>query len=98
MQFYKYQDTIVVIKVIDNGPSAKAGVLSGDRIVKVNDSVVAGRNMTTESIMSMMRGEIGSEVYLTLVRRSQKDPIVKKILSLLPKEFAPRMRFQKYIQ
>ena len=79
VQFYRYKDTVVVIKVIEGGPSDQAGILDGDRIIQVNDSVVAGKKLDTDLIMSMMRGEIGTEVNLTIVRRGTQAPIVKKV-------------------
>lgn len=48
VQFYKYRDTVTVVKVVPGGPSERAGLKDGDRIVKVGDSVVAGRNMNTD--------------------------------------------------
>ena len=80
VQFYKYRDTVLVLQVVPGGPSEQAGVLNGDRIVKVNDSIIAGRKMDTDKIMKMMRGEIGTEVALTLVRRGEKEPVVKNIV------------------
>lgn len=80
VQFYKYQDTVTVIKVVPGGPSEEAGIQDGDRIVKVNDSIVAGKNMDTNEIMKMMRGELGSEVKLTIVRHGEKAPIIKNIV------------------
>lgn len=79
VQFYKYLDTVTVVKVVPGGPSEKAGLQDGDRIIKVNDSVVAGRNMNTDAIMKLMRGEIGTDVTLTLVRRGLNKPFEKKV-------------------
>ncbi len=79
VQFYKYLDTVTVVKVVKGGPSEAAGLQDGDRIVKVNDSIVAGRNMNTDEIMKLMRGEIGSDVRLTIVRHGVAEPIVKTI-------------------
>lgn len=79
VQFYKYQDTVTVVKVVPGGPAEKARLLDGDRIVKVDDSIVAGKNMNTDAIMKMMRGEIGTEVELTVVRRGESKPLVKKV-------------------
>lgn len=80
VQFYKYRDTVMVVKVVPGGPSEQAGIQDGDRIVKVNDSIVAGRKMDTDKIMKMMRGEMGSEVKLTIVRHGEKEPIIKDIV------------------
>lgn len=79
VQFYKYQDTVTVVKVVPGGPSEAAGLQDGDRIVRVNDTVVAGRKLDTEKIMGWMRGEIGTEVELTLVRRGRKEPFAKRV-------------------
>lgn len=79
VQFYKYLDTVTVVKVVPGGPSERAGLKDGDRIVKVNDSIVAGKNMDTNKIMKLMRGEIGTEVELTLMRRGVAKPIIKNV-------------------
>lgn len=80
VQFYKYRDTVTVVKVVPGGPSERAGLKDGDRIVKVGDSIVAGRNMNTDDIMKMMRGEIDTEVELTIVRRGTPKSFVKKVV------------------
>ncbi|MDE6451299.1 MAG: PDZ domain-containing protein, partial [Odoribacter sp.] len=54
VQFYKYQDTVTVVKVVPGGPAQKARLLDGDRIIKVDDSIVAGKNLNTDAIMKMM--------------------------------------------
>ena len=46
VQFYKYLDTVTVVKVVPGGPAEDAGLKDGDRIIKVNDSVVAGKIWT----------------------------------------------------
>lgn len=79
VQFYKYRDTVTVVKIVPGGPAEKAGLQDGDRIVKVNDSLVAGRNMNTDAIMKLMRGEIGTEVLLTVHRHGMEKPLVKKV-------------------
>lgn len=79
VQFYQYLDTVTVVKVVPGGPSEKAGLKDGDRIVQVNDSTVAGRNIDSDNIMKMMRGEIGTDVMLTVVRRGVDKPFVKKV-------------------
>ena len=73
VQFYKYLDTVTVVKVVPGGPSEKAGIKDGDRILRVNDSLIAGVNMDLDKIMGMMRGEIGTEVELTVKRMGMPD-------------------------
>ena len=81
VQFYSFEDTIVVVNVIKNGPSEKAGILAGDRIIKVNDSLIAGteNKRNNDEIMKLMRGEIGTQVDLTIFRRSINDTLVAHV-------------------
>lgn len=69
VQFNMSEDTLMVIQPVSNGPSEKAGILSGDRIVTVNDTAIAGVKMSTEEIMRRLRGPKGSKVNLGVVRR-----------------------------
>ena len=62
-------DTVIVLNVIPSGPSDKAGVVAGDRIVRINDSLVAGQQIPQHEIMRRLRGKRGSEVRLGLERR-----------------------------
>jgi carboxyl-terminal processing protease len=70
IQFSMQNDTVVVISVISGGPSEMVGLQPGDRIVEVNDSVVAGVNMSTNKIVSMLKGEKGTKVDVTVERPS----------------------------
>ena len=69
VQFNMIEDTLVVIQPIVNGPSQKVGILSGDRIVSVNDSTIAGVKMPRIDIMKILRGKKGTKVKLGIVRR-----------------------------
>ena len=75
VQFQMIEDTLLVIQPVSNGPSEKVGILAGDRIVAVNDSAIAGVKMSTEDIMSRLRGPKDSEVKLTIVRRGVADQL-----------------------
>ena len=46
VQFNMMEDSLVVIQTISNGPSEKVGIIAGDRIVHVNDTAIAGVNMS----------------------------------------------------
>ncbi|MDR3296771.1 MAG: S41 family peptidase [Prevotellaceae bacterium] len=61
-------DTVVVINVIVGGPSERAGVLAGDRIVTVNDSVIAGRKIPQDSVMRLLRGPRKTKVTVGIHR------------------------------
>ena len=75
VQFQMIEVTLLVIQPVSNGPSEKVGILAGDRIVAVNDSAIAGVKMSTEDIMSRLRGPKDSEVKLTIVRRGVDDQL-----------------------
>ena len=75
VQFQMIEDTLLVVQPVSNGPSEKVGILAGDRIVAVNDSAIAGVKMSTEDIMSRLRGPKDSEVKLTIVRRGVEDQL-----------------------
>ena len=79
MSFNRQKDTLYIIETIAGGPSEKVGVLAGDRIVAVNDTVIAGKKMKTKQIMKMLRGPKGTTVEISVLRRSQKEPIVFRI-------------------
>ena len=66
--------TMSVVAPIDGGPAKKAGIMSGDVILKVNDEDV--KKMTFNAAASKIRGKKGTEVKLTIKRYSEDDPIV----------------------
>jgi len=68
VQFSIQNDTIMVIDVISGGPSRQVGILAGDRIVKVNDTIVAGVGITNEMVMQKLRGPKGTKVNVSLAR------------------------------
>lgn len=68
-------DTVIVMNTIVGGPSERAGVQAGDRIMTVNDSVIAGRKIPQDSVMRLLRGKSGSKVRIGLMRTSEKELI-----------------------
>ena len=66
-------DTVIVLNVVPNGPSAKAGIVAGDRIIEVNDTLVAGVKMPQNDIVKRLRGPRGSEVKLSLKRHGLEE-------------------------
>ena len=69
VQFNMVEDTLVVIQPTTNGPSEKAGILAGDRIITVNDTTIAGVKMDRYNIMRRLRGKKGTKVHLEIMRR-----------------------------
>jgi len=68
VQFSIQEDTVRVIDVVAGGPSSKVGLLAGDRIVAVNDSVIAGVNIDNNEVLKMLRGDKGTIVTVGIVR------------------------------
>ncbi|KAB1065924.1 S41 family peptidase [Salibacter halophilus] len=72
IQFNILKDTIVVVSPIPGGPSEKLGIKSGDKIIKINDSTVAGVGFTNQDVIDNLRGPKGSEVDVAIKRRGEK--------------------------
>jgi C-terminal processing protease CtpA/Prc len=68
IQFNMATDTLFVIQPVSGGPSEKVGILAGDRIIEVNDTVIAGVKMNTDEVMRRLRGPKGSTVTVKVLR------------------------------
>lgn len=73
VQFNMLDDTLLVVQTINDGPSEKVGILAGDRIVTVNDTAIAGVEMSKEEIMRRLRGPKGSKVRVGVKRSGISD-------------------------
>jgi len=80
IQFRIQNDTIHVNSVIKGGPSEKVGLMPGDQIIKVNDTLFVGKKVTNEVAMGKLKGKKGTEVKLTVKRFGQKNLISFKII------------------
>ena len=74
IQFNVPNDTAIVLEVIPGGPSEKAGLLQGDRILKVGDKVIAGVNFPQDSMVRRMKGPAGSKVEILIGRGKEQIP------------------------
>ncbi|HMZ47130.1 MAG TPA: S41 family peptidase [Chitinophagaceae bacterium] len=76
VEFQMFEDTVTVISVVKNGPSEKAGVQAGDKIIFVNDTTkIAGVKITTDVIRNLLRGEENSKVNITVIRDQKQQKI-----------------------
>ena len=73
VQFNIQNDTIMIVSVISGGPSEKVGLLAGDRIVQVNDTVFVGKKVSNEKVMKKLRGPENSKVKLGVKRNGTKE-------------------------
>ena len=67
-------DTAIVLNVIPGGPSEKAGLMAGDRIIKVDERVIAGVKTPQDSMVRMMKGPAGTKVKISVSREKQMIP------------------------
>jgi carboxyl-terminal processing protease len=78
IQFNIIQDTITVITPISGGPSDQLGIMSGDRIISINDSSAIG--FDNQDVVSRLRGEKGSEVTIEVKRPNRNNPLTFNIV------------------
>ncbi|MDX9748255.1 MAG: S41 family peptidase [Paludibacter sp.] len=79
VQFNIQNDTIMVISVISGGPSERAGLLAGDRIVQVDDSVFTGKTVTNEKVLRTLRGKDKTKVKLGIRRPGTEELLTYSI-------------------
>jgi len=75
IQFRIVTDTINVIRTIVGGPSEKVGLRAGDRIVMIDDSLVAGVSLDNRDAIKMLKGNRGTKVKVSIYRRGISDLI-----------------------
>lgn len=80
IQFTIQDDTIHVNSVIQGGPSEKVGLMAGDRIVTVDDSLFVGKKVTNEKAMRTLKGPKGSQVKLGVKRATEKNLLTFNII------------------
>lgn len=80
IQFEMYKDTLYVIQTIPGGPSEKVGLLAGDRIIAVDDTIIAGVGKSNTEIMNLIRGKKGTTVVISVLRKGQTEPMTFKIV------------------
>lgn len=68
VRFYIYKDSIAVIRAIEGGPSFRAGILAGDRILLADDDTLYGQNWSESKVIERLRGEKNSKVQLKIKR------------------------------
>lgn len=76
IMYNNIDDTLHIIKLLNESPAQKAGILIGDKLLKANDSInLFGKNITDEFVKKNMRGTAGTIIKLTILRNG----ILKKI-------------------
>ncbi len=86
VNFYMFNDTVTIVKPLENGPAQKAGMLAGDRILYADKDKLFGRKLPTDSLFNKLKGEEGSSVLLTIYRKSSnkkiKIPVIREVVPI----------------
>jgi carboxyl-terminal processing protease len=80
VNFFMENDTLAVINPIKDGPSDKAGIQPGDRILSANNEILYGKKISTQKLYSKLKGKINSEVLLTIFRKSENKKFKVKVI------------------
>lgn len=80
VSFNMLSDTLYIVETIAGGPSEKVGILAGDRIISVNDTLIAGVKMVNRDIMKRLRGPKGTSVNVKIARRGVANLLDFKII------------------
>ncbi|MFM8913673.1 MAG: S41 family peptidase [Flammeovirgaceae bacterium] len=80
IEFSIFNDTLTVVAALSGGPSEAVGLRPGDKIVKVNDKVIANIKLTNLDVMRYLKGPKGAEVKIEVVRKNKKEPITFTIV------------------
>lgn len=73
IEFNIVDDTIMVVAAMSGGPSYKLGIQAGDKIVSIDDSVVAGIQITSDRVIKKLRGKKGTSVRVQIKRQGEKS-------------------------
>ncbi len=73
IEFYVLNDTIIVVSPISGGPSEALGIMPGDKIVKIEDTLVAGTGITSNDVVKKLRGKKGSKVKVSIQRNREEE-------------------------
>lgn len=79
VEFSIVKDTILVVTPISGGPSEKLGIRAGDKIIQIEDSLVAGVGITNEKVVKRLRGKKGTNVKVSIYRKGVSSLIDYKI-------------------
>ncbi|MFC2102335.1 S41 family peptidase [Bacteroidota bacterium] len=73
IQFEILRDTIVVVHPLTGGPSEKLGIISGDKIVRIDGEDVVGKHVNNQFVLDHLRGKKGTKVKVSIYRRGKKE-------------------------
>jgi len=75
VQFEILRDTITVVHPVPGGPSEKLGIMSGDKIIKIDNEIVVNKKIDNQFVLDHLRGKRGTKVMVSIYRKGKKDLI-----------------------
>lgn len=75
ISFYTHKDTITVIRTIEKGPSERAGLKGGDRIITADGDSLFGRDLTNGDLVKKLKGPKNKDVVLEVIRKGEPKPL-----------------------
>jgi carboxyl-terminal processing protease len=75
IEFSIISDTLHVINVLKDGPSFKAGLKTGDKIIKAGDSIISGKKISIDRVRKLLKGALGTTVRLDIIRNNQPKTV-----------------------
>ncbi|MFT4759692.1 MAG: carboxyl-terminal processing protease [Paraglaciecola sp.] len=75
IEFLVVDDTLIVVTPLAGGPSETAGILAGDKMIEVSDSIISGVKMKSSNVMDLLRGKKGTEVTVKILRGKETHEI-----------------------
>ena len=84
VEIFYLDDTVNIINTIPDGPADKAGIMSFDKLISINDSVVAGQHLKFADIRKMLRGDIGEKLELKLITQDNQEKIAQILIDDIP--------------
>lgn len=79
VSFYTYRDTVTVIRALEGGPSKKAGIRGGDRIIVANGESIYGPNWSNDAVVNRLKGEKNTKVNLKIYRPGEPELLEFKV-------------------
>src|SRR5690606_18460089 len=80
INYYMLNDTLAVVKPLDGGPSHKAGLQAGDRILAVDGKRLYNMNISNDSVVNLLKGNKGSSLTMEIYRKKEKRTFQVKVV------------------
>lgn len=84
IEFNIIDDTLNVTNVLPGGPSEKAGIITGDKILQAGDSVFQPKTIDPDKVRKVLRGNLGSTIRLTILRNGKEKKVVEVNRDIIP--------------